>query len=132
MLLGTCWLTLRRGIAEQGPHASRELEAWRGVALSRKDAGLTAKQLHERLGAKHGASLAVVKRCASAVHKQRDLFFLIVQSEMGDLYKVTVHHEEEQVTEVRVRYLHSEIHSIERIEIIQDLRLGEAPREQKA
>ena len=26
---------------------------------------------------------------------------------------------------VRVRYLHSEIHSIERIEIIQDLRLGE-------
>ena len=28
--------------------------------------------------------------------------------------------------EVRVRYLHSEIHSIERIEIIQDLRLGEA------
>ena len=27
--------------------------------------------------------------------------------------------------EVRVRYLHSEIHSIERIEIIQDLRLGE-------
>ena len=29
------------------------------------------------------------------------------------------------VNEVRVRYLHSEIHSIERIEIIQDLRLGE-------
>ena len=27
--------------------------------------------------------------------------------------------------EVRVRYLHSEIHLIERIEIIQDLRLGE-------
>ena len=27
--------------------------------------------------------------------------------------------------DVRVRYLHSEIHSIERIEIIQDLRLGE-------
>ena len=26
---------------------------------------------------------------------------------------------------VRVRYLHSEIHSIERIEIIQDLRIGE-------
>ena len=26
---------------------------------------------------------------------------------------------------MRVRYLHSEIHSIERIEIIQDLRLGE-------
>ena len=26
---------------------------------------------------------------------------------------------------VRVRYLHSEIHSIERIEIIQDLRMGE-------
>ena len=27
--------------------------------------------------------------------------------------------------DVRVRYLHSEIHSIERIEIIQDLRVGE-------
>jgi len=30
--------------------------------------------------------------------------------------------------EVRVRYLHSEIHSIERIEIIQDLRLGDDHR----
>ena len=30
----------------QGPSASRELEAWRGVALSRKDARLKAKQLH--------------------------------------------------------------------------------------
>ena len=29
-----------------GPSASREFEAWRGVALSRKDARLKAKQLH--------------------------------------------------------------------------------------
>ena len=48
MLLGTCWLTLRRGIAVPGPSASRELEAWRGVALSRKDARLKAKQLHRK------------------------------------------------------------------------------------
>ena len=34
---------------------------------------------------------------ASAVHRQRDLFFIIVQSEMGDLYKVTFTHAEEQV-----------------------------------
>ena len=31
---------------------------------------LTAKQLHKLLSEKHGASLAVVKRCASAVHKR--------------------------------------------------------------
>ena len=48
MLLGTCWPTLRREIAVPGPSASRELEAWRGVALSRKDARLKAKQLHRK------------------------------------------------------------------------------------
>ena len=31
---------------------------------------MTAKQLHAALGAKHGASLATVKRCASAAHKR--------------------------------------------------------------
>ena len=38
MLLGTCWPILRRGIAVPGPSASRELEAWRAVAVSRNDA----------------------------------------------------------------------------------------------
>uniref|UniRef100_A0A7S0PY64 DNA damage-binding protein 1 n=1 Tax=Coccolithus braarudii TaxID=221442 RepID=A0A7S0PY64_9EUKA len=41
---------------------------------------------------------------ASAVHRQKDLFFIIIQSEFGDLYKVTLQHEEEQVHEVKVRY----------------------------
>ena len=34
---------------------------------------------------------------ASAVHRQRDLFFIIIQSELGDLYKITLAHEEDQV-----------------------------------
>ena len=33
---------------------------------------------------------------SSAVHRQRDLFFIIVQSEFGDLYKVTLTHQEDQ------------------------------------
>jgi splicing factor 3B subunit 3 len=44
---------------------------------------------------------------AAAVHKQRDLFFILVQSECGDLYKVTLQTEGESVSEVRVRYLDS-------------------------
>lgn len=44
---------------------------------------------------------------ASAVHRQRDLFFILVQSEFGDLYKVTLTYEEDQVSEVKVRYLDS-------------------------
>jgi len=42
---------------------------------------------------------------SSAVHRQRDLFFIIVQSEFGDLYKVTLQYEEDQVAEVKIRYL---------------------------
>ena len=44
---------------------------------------------------------------AAAVHKQRDLFFILVQSECGDLYKVTLQVEAEAVSELRVRYLDS-------------------------
>ena len=44
---------------------------------------------------------------SSAVHRQRDLFFILVQSEFGDLYKVTLGYEEDQVSEVKVRYLDS-------------------------
>ena len=40
-------------------------------ALKTSQPSLTAKQLHERLGAKHGATLTLVKRCASAVHKKQ-------------------------------------------------------------
>ncbi|KAL1520024.1 hypothetical protein AB1Y20_023502 [Prymnesium parvum] len=44
---------------------------------------------------------------SSAVHKQRDLFFVLLQSEHGDLYKVTLDWKEEQVSELKVRYLDS-------------------------
>jgi len=47
---------------------------------------------------------------ASAVHRQRDLFFIVVQSEAGDLYKVTVQtdgEDKDAVSEVKVRYLDS-------------------------
>ena len=42
---------------------------------------------------------------AAAVHRQRDLFFVLVQSECGDLYKATLAVQNEVVTELRVRYL---------------------------
>ena len=54
------------------------------------------------LPAEHGLLLT-----ASAVHKQRDLFFILLQSEFGDLYKVTLSVEEELVSELKVRYLDS-------------------------
>ena len=38
---------------------------------------------------------------ASAVHRQKDMFFILVQSEMGDLYKVTLRYEDEAVHEAR-------------------------------
>ena len=44
---------------------------------------------------------------ASAVHKQKDLFFILLQSEFGDLYKVTLTVADELVSEVVVRYLDS-------------------------
>ena len=37
----------------------------------------------------------------SAGHRQKDMFFILVQSEMGDLYKVTLRYEDEAVHEVR-------------------------------
>jgi len=40
----------------------------------------------------------------SATHKQRDMFFFLVQSELGDLYRVTVKHNRETVDEVIVTY----------------------------
>lgn len=40
---------------------------------------------------------------SSAVHRQRDLFFILVQSELGDLYKVTLAYADENVSEVKVR-----------------------------
>ena len=41
---------------------------------------------------------------ASATHKQKDLFFVLVQSEHGDLYKVTLNYTNEGVQSVDVHY----------------------------
>eukprot|EP00492_Amphilonche_elongata_P001116 TRINITY_DN1672_c0_g1_i1.p1 TRINITY_DN1672_c0_g1~~TRINITY_DN1672_c0_g1_i1.p1 ORF type:complete len:150 (+),score=37.34 TRINITY_DN1672_c0_g1_i1:62-511(+) len=39
-----------------------------------------------------------------AVHKSRDLFFFLVQSELGDIYKVTLDYIEDDQTNVKVKY----------------------------
>jgi len=44
---------------------------------------------------------------AAAVHRQRDHYFILVQSECGDLYKLTLTVEGELVAELRCRYLDS-------------------------
>lgn len=44
---------------------------------------------------------------ATATHKQKDIFFFLVQSEYGDLYKVTLAYEEDTVKEVKIRYFDS-------------------------
>jgi len=41
---------------------------------------------------------------AYAVHKSRDLFFFLVQSELGDIYKVTLDYNEDESTNVKVKY----------------------------
>jgi len=42
-----------------------------------------------------------------AVHKQRDLFFFLVQSELGDIYKVTLSYKGDEVHDVHVKYFDS-------------------------
>ena len=41
---------------------------------------------------------------AHATHKLKDFFFFLIQSEYGDLYKVTLTHDEDLVSEVQVKY----------------------------
>ena len=41
---------------------------------------------------------------AHATHKLKDFFFFLIQSEYGDLYKVTISHDEDLVTEVQCKY----------------------------
>ena len=41
---------------------------------------------------------------ATAIHKQKDLFFFLLQSEVGDLYKVTLEWEAAEVTDLLVQY----------------------------
>lgn len=39
-----------------------------------------------------------------ATHKQKDLFFFLIQSEVGDLYKVSLPYSDDEVTDVVVKY----------------------------
>eukprot|EP00457_Paulinella_chromatophora_P000508 gb/GEZN01000508.1/.p1 GENE.gb/GEZN01000508.1/~~gb/GEZN01000508.1/.p1 ORF type:complete len:1232 (-),score=235.53 gb/GEZN01000508.1/:570-4232(-) len=41
---------------------------------------------------------------AHATHVQKNLFFFLIQSEFGDIYKVTLSYEEETVTNVHIKY----------------------------
>jgi splicing factor 3B subunit 3 len=41
---------------------------------------------------------------AHAMHAQKNMFFLLVQSEFGDIYKVTLDYEEDQVRDLHVKY----------------------------
>lgn len=41
---------------------------------------------------------------AAATHKQKNLFFMLIQSEYGDLYKVTMEYSGEMVTELKCKY----------------------------
>jgi len=38
------------------------------------------------------------------VHKQKDLFFFLLQSELGDLYKLTLSYTKDEVHNVLVQY----------------------------
>jgi splicing factor 3B subunit 3 len=39
-----------------------------------------------------------------AIHTQKNLFFFLVQSEFGDVYRITMEYEEDQVKELHVKY----------------------------
>ncbi len=41
---------------------------------------------------------------ASATHKQKDLFFVLLQSEHGDVYKVTLAYTNDSVERIDVHY----------------------------
>ncbi|DBA00600.1 TPA: hypothetical protein N0F65_007729 [Lagenidium giganteum] len=41
---------------------------------------------------------------SAATHKQRDLFFVLLQSELGDLYKITLDHSGNTVQEIKVQF----------------------------
>ncbi|KPV75805.1 uncharacterized protein RHOBADRAFT_52830 [Rhodotorula graminis WP1] len=41
---------------------------------------------------------------SAVMHKMRGAFFFLLQSEEGDLFKVTIEHEEEEVTSLKIKY----------------------------
>jgi splicing factor 3B subunit 3 len=61
---------------------------------------LTA-QLPRRAGDSTARTLLIV---ASATHKQKNLFFTLLQSELGDLYKVTLQYQGDTVQRIDVHY----------------------------
>ena len=40
----------------------------------------------------------------SATHKTKSMFFFLVQSEQGDIFKITLKVDEDFVTEVKIKY----------------------------
>ena len=40
----------------------------------------------------------------SATHKTKTMFFFLVQSEQGDVFKITLKTEDDSVTEIRIKY----------------------------
>lgn len=48
---------------------------------------------------KHGSMIV-----ASVLHKMKTSFFILAQNEDGDLFKVSVDHDEEQITALRIKY----------------------------
>ena len=41
---------------------------------------------------------------AAVTHKMKGAFFFLLQSEEGDLYKVTIEHEEQEVRSLKIKY----------------------------
>jgi len=40
----------------------------------------------------------------SATHKTRSMFFFLVQTEQGDIFKITLETDEDMVTEIKLKY----------------------------
>lgn len=53
---------------------------------------------------KYGREKEEVFLVASATHRQKDLFFFLVQNEYGDLFKVTLDYQEDRVNSIRINY----------------------------
>ncbi|KAL8162187.1 hypothetical protein V2J09_013676 [Rumex salicifolius] len=41
---------------------------------------------------------------SAATHKQKSMFFFLLQTEYGDIFKVTLEHDNDRVTELRIKY----------------------------
>ncbi|GAB5371141.1 hypothetical protein AAMO2058_001554100 [Amorphochlora amoebiformis] len=57
--------------------------------------------LPRRIGTPNDKGVMIV---TTATHKQKNMFFFLAQTEYGDIYKITLEFEEEEVDNVRVKY----------------------------